>query len=329
MATTLKPAPAPVALRRGQRVRVRPLSEIAETLDESGSVDSLPFMAEMMALSGQEFTVAARADKTCDTILKTGTTRQMVDTVHLAGQRCDGSAHGGCQATCLLFFKESWLEPVTDESDHPADGEPADNDGLREKLESFANAGPDVYRCQATQLLDATTELSGYGHYLTDLKTRNVSLGHFLHSSVFSAMNAYQRRSDRLPRFMRLADGHRFPRVRGRVRGANWPEWQHLDLQVGDLVEVRSREEVEATLDENQRNRGLWFDAEMLRLCGRRGRVLKRVERIIDERTGRMLRIKKDTVIVEGMISCDGLYHNLCTRSFVAFMREAWLKRVE
>ena len=29
--------------------------------------------------------------------------------VHLEELRCDGSAHGGCQAGCLLYWKEPWL----------------------------------------------------------------------------------------------------------------------------------------------------------------------------------------------------------------------------
>jgi hypothetical protein len=33
----------------------------------------------------------------------------MTDTVHLSDLRCDGSAHAGCQAGCLLFWKEAWL----------------------------------------------------------------------------------------------------------------------------------------------------------------------------------------------------------------------------
>ena len=32
--------------------------------------------------------------------------------VHLE-TRCDGSAHGGCQASCLLFWKDAWLKPVS------------------------------------------------------------------------------------------------------------------------------------------------------------------------------------------------------------------------
>ena len=43
----------------------------------------------------------------------------------------------------------------------------------------------------------------------------------------------------------------------------------------------------------------------MLRYCGRRGRVLRRVERLIDEKTGRCSTIKSDCIIIDGFI-CTG-----------------------
>jgi hypothetical protein len=36
----------------------------------------------------------------------------MENAVHLVGVRCDGSAHGGCQAGCLIFWKDAWLRRV-------------------------------------------------------------------------------------------------------------------------------------------------------------------------------------------------------------------------
>jgi hypothetical protein len=92
-------------------------------------------------------------------------------------------------------------------------------------------------------------------------------------------------------------------------------------------VEVRSKDEILRTLDANQRNRGLWYDEEMTSLFGKRGRVVHKVERLIDEKTGRMLKVKKDLFIVAGM-TCEGTYHKLCTRAVMSMMREAWLRRV-
>ena len=100
--------------RPGDWVRVRSKEQILRTLDASSELDNLPFMPEMLRYCGKRFPVFASAHKTCDTVNKTGG-RRMRNAVHLEGLRCDGAAHGGCQAQCLLFFKEAWLEPAPDD----------------------------------------------------------------------------------------------------------------------------------------------------------------------------------------------------------------------
>src|SRR5262245_50958674 len=92
-------------LRIGNIVEVRSKEEILATLDNRGAVDGLPFMPEMLQYCGKRFRVYKRAHKACDTIGKTGS-RQMKNAVHLEDLRCDGAAHGGCQAGCLIFWKE-------------------------------------------------------------------------------------------------------------------------------------------------------------------------------------------------------------------------------
>src|SRR5262245_6139967 len=95
--------------RAGDLVEVRSKEEILATLDEHGCVDNMPFMPEMLQHCGQRFHVGAVAHKTCDTARQTYKGRRLAETVHLAGLRCDGSAHGGCQAECSLFWKDIWL----------------------------------------------------------------------------------------------------------------------------------------------------------------------------------------------------------------------------
>ena len=98
-------------LRAGDTVEVRSEQEILRTLDEDGKLDGLPFMPEMLGFCGQRYRVRARAHKACDTI-DWQQYRRMENAVHLEELRCDGSAHGGFQAGCLLFWKEAWLRPV-------------------------------------------------------------------------------------------------------------------------------------------------------------------------------------------------------------------------
>src|SRR5262245_41424276 len=102
-------------LRRGDLVEVRGPAEILATLDERGALEALPFMPEMAAFCGRRFTVERRAERICDTVQYTGS-RRPPDTVLLADLRCDGLAHGGCQAECRLFWKEAWLRRVTPET---------------------------------------------------------------------------------------------------------------------------------------------------------------------------------------------------------------------
>jgi len=76
------------------------------------------------------------------------------------------------------------------------------------------------------------------------------------------------------------------------------------------------------------------FDAEMLKYCGRQGRVLRRVNRIIHESTDRMMELKNPCIILEGMI-CTSDYYRLCPRGIYSHCgiyshwREIWLERVQ
>jgi hypothetical protein len=104
-----------------------------------------------------------------------------------------------------------------------------------------------------------------------------------------------------------------------------------LDLQPGERVKVRSPEEIAATLDETGHNRRLSFDREMLPFCGQTFRVKQRVNRIIDDRTGRMMNISKDCIILDGAV-CSGERSSgrwFCPRQIHAYWRESWLERVE
>jgi hypothetical protein len=142
-----------LGLRIGEVVEVRSHAEILATLDERGELDSLPFMPEMLQFCGQRFAVAKRASKLCDTITWSGM-RRMEDAVHLSGVRCDGSGHGGCQAGCLVYWKEAWLKRVDDgdPAQAPSQAPPAVTPGT---LAAAAAPAEDRFACQATELLRA------------------------------------------------------------------------------------------------------------------------------------------------------------------------------
>ena len=100
-----------------------------------------------------------------------------------------------------------------------------------------------------------------------------------------------------------------------------------LALEPGEWVEVKSAEEIRATLDWRGMVRGLYFMDEMWRYCGQRFQVLKRMERLMVERTGEMRNIK-NTVLLDGTV-CDGAAHDGCDATCQHLWREVWLRRVE
>ncbi len=297
--------------------------EILRTLDARGTLDSLPFMPEMLQFCGQRFRVAKRAHKACDTI-DWGTMRRMEDAVHLVGVRCDGSAHGGCQAGCLIYWKDAWLRPVdgANRSAHNGDQAHAAADAGCTREAVLAATHPpdsgasDVFSCQATEIVRATKyEIPWWqvGQYVEDVRFGNAGPLEVFRGLLVGFVNKLQKASTRvLPRRLRIHDGKTYPFVLGKLVGATPKDV--LNLQPGELVEVRSPDEIFETLNEKDSTRGLRFDAEMLRYCGKQGRVIRRVERIIDEKSGRLVPINTDAILVEGMV-CQGVYHRSCPRA--------------
>ncbi len=326
-------AGARLGLRAGDEVEVRSEEEILRLLDAEGRLDALPFMPEMLRLCGKRFRVSSRAHKACDTIAWR-TLRRMEDAVHLEELRCDGSAHGGCQAGCLLYWKEAWLKPVDGVGAELKPERVAAGGATREALvaatrsASVAADGP-VYVCQATELKKATTRPVPWwepGQYVEDVRSRNASVGKVVRGLAVGFFNKFQQANARLlPRFCLIRGCKPYPFIEGRAQRDTPAE--RLNLQPGELVEVKSRDEIFETLDDRDRTRGLRFDSEMLRYCGTRGRVLRRVENIIDESSGKMLDIKGDCIILEGVV-CTGDYHRSCPRRIYPYWREAWLRRV-
>ncbi len=334
-------------LRAGDIVRVRSEAEILATLDGDGRLDGMPFMPEMLQHCGREVQVYRRADKTCDTI-GPGPHRRLTGTVHLADLRCGGEAHGGCQAACLLFWKEAWLErvdgapearSVPNAASDPTLAQGGRGDTTREMLlaatlvrpttheggdasdgpatPAAAASGEPVYACQATEVLRASTPMRWWepNQYVRDVRSRNagvVEVAADLVRWLFVAVH------------LRLT-GSSIPFVHGRQERS--PRGT-LRLQPGDRVRVRSRAEIEATLDRTNHARGLSFDSEMLRYCGTEATVRTRVERLIDERTGRMRHLTSDCLILEGAY-CTAAYHLACPRAIFPYWREIWLERTE
>jgi len=337
--------PRSLDLRVGELVEVRSREEILATLDKAGRLENLPFMPEMLQFCGQRMSVYKRADKSCD-YLQEWSIRRMTDSVHLdgVGTRCDGSEHAGCQASCLIFWKEAWLKRaennvVPAEKLKGANKIPARRNNLCTVEDILAasvstNAeGQSIYSCQATEVTKFTSYMSFWDprQYIRDLRSGNLDTGQarntrgqralemilqvvrIVHASLIGLFNHRQYKRHRAP----------YPFIQS--TGAMLKP-EPLDLQPGELVEVRSKKEIEDTLDKGQKNRGLWFDSEMLPYCGGIYRVLRRVDRLIEEKTGKLISMKNPCIVLDGVI-CKSDYHRLCPRAIYPFWREAWLRR--
>lgn len=103
---------------------------------------------------------------------------------------------------------------------------------------------------------------------------------------------------------------------------------QTTGLKAGDLIRVRSQEEIEATLNHWRQLRGCTFMAAMVPYCGTVQRVLKPMERFVDERD---LRVKKckGLILLEGVMCQGTTEFGRCDRSCFLFWREEWLEKIE
>jgi hypothetical protein len=343
-----------MTLSAGDWVQVRSKEEILATLDANGRLEGLPFMPQMLKHCGQRFRVYKRAHKTCDTV--TGYTtnewlgRRLPNAVHL-DLRCDGEAYGGCQAACLIFWKEAGLEPLSENNAMPTErGGPivSISAGCSERAVWDATRSPDQlagkgtrYACQATELPSYTQPLKWWDarQYAEDIASGNISLARMFRSLLYFAfVGATMARRPRLgrparwiyDRFQSLWGGVPFPRRRGDLETDKDAPIADLGLQPGDLVRVRSHKEILATIDKRTNNRGMGFDAEMVPYCGKVFRVRTRVEKFIDERTGIIKRMKTPAVILDG-VYCQSRYSEnrlFCPRGIFAWWREVWLERV-
>jgi hypothetical protein len=335
--------PRTLDLKASEWVEVRSKSEILATLDSNGRLENLPFMPEMLQYCGKKFRVYKRADKTCE-YTQGWSIRRMKDSVHLEGARCDGSGHDGCQAGCLIFWKEAWLKRA--ESDivlaerlqravvptPPANGI-LTVESLLASNKTTNSEGETIFVCQATDVPKFTSHMSFWDprQYIRDLRSGNLNSGLAGHSRDHRLLELILV----LTRMLQASIIGFFNEVQARRQGARYPfiegtasktPVELLNLQPGELVEVRSKEEIMATLDKDQKNRGLWFDSEMLPYCGGIYRVLRRVHRIVDEKTGKIVNMKNPCIVLEGVV-CKSDYHRLCPRAIYPYWRESWLKR--
>src|SRR5258705_7563458 len=100
-----------------------------------------------------------------------------------------------------------------------------------------------------------------------------------------------------------------------------------MTLQAGDLVEVRSKEEILRSLDRNGRLEELPFMPQMFEYCGRQFKVYKRAHKTCD--TINPIRGRRLANSVHLETRCDGKAYGGCQAECLIFLKEAWLKPAE
>ena len=305
----------PATFRPGDLVEVKTGDEILETLDAEGTSGQLPFMPEMVAFCGKRFRVSRRVARMCISGPQVyGTMREFKtdDVVLLDDVRCSGAAHGGCQRACVIFWREAWLRKVVPSAARSPDASDG-TERLRRHLK--ISSGPKAFFCQASELFKVTNTLARRDQVRQCV--REVRAGDC------GALEMAQRLGTWL-----------FWRIRRKMLG-EYASGRHtstpttaLDLKPGEWVEVKSLKSIRETLNASGHNRGLYFSPDMRLACGRRYRVNERVDRIIEDGTGKMRQLR-NTVSLEGSL-CSCPYINIggCSRIDIVYWREIWLRRV-
>lgn len=293
--------------RAGDIVRVKDLSEILATLDRQGAREGLPFMPEMTPYCGRKVRVARRVEHVFIDHLQY--VARLQNTVILEELRCTGARHGGCQMGCHLLWKEDWLTA--------AEGEP-DTGPLPEIDTSLATLPTEQdgkLWCQATQLPLITKRMAGWdlGQYTRGLRAGNFSVTDLVKMAGLLVVN----------KIRWWCGWEQLGMLSGPLKKT---VHESLNLEPGEWVEVKSLEEIKATLDVHGKHRGMSFVPEMGMYCGRRFRVAKRIERMISEDSGQMRQLR-DTVALEA-VTCMGLAQRRCPRGCFHLWRETWLRRV-
>jgi len=104
--------------------------------------------------------------------------------------------------------------------------------------------------------------------------------------------------------------------------------YKKIPTYPGDIVKVRSKDEIRSTLDEHEKYMGCFFIDEMYEHCNKAYHILKNVDYFYDEARQKICRCR-DMVILEGVV-CSGrqrLYTESCDRSCFFFWHKDWLEK--
>ena len=307
----------------GDLVEIRSWPEVRATLDEKGCLEQLPFMPEMLRMCGQRAYVFRCMHRLFD-YRKTRRMRHMHGAVLLVGIVCDGSSHGGCEAACHTVWKSAWLKRIEPRAQVAAIPEGAANTAESTSalvssrdaaVLQFGTTAP-RFVCQLTQLNAASRSIGNWSpiNFIRPLISGNVAPGAFAVGWLTDLFNDFQQ----------LRKGTGFPDFEVPLA----PDSSGLEthLEPGDPVLVRSSGEIRATLNDQFVHRGLGFESDMLKHCGRRCFVQSEVRKLVDIVTGEM-RIMKTPAYILRDVHFSGERQQFNAQYEPLFWRGVWLCR--
>lgn len=104
----------------------------------------------------------------------------------------------------------------------------------------------------------------------------------------------------------------------------------HTQIVPGDMIKVRSEEEIRSVLNDWGGYKGCIFTPEMYGHCNKTYRVFKKIDYFYDEVKQKMCKCK-DIFLLEGIL-CGGqrkMFPSNCDRNCFLFWHSAWLQKLE
>jgi hypothetical protein len=194
--------------------------------------------------------------------------------------------------------------------------------------------------CQTTALYEATTLLPWWDvrQYVRDVTSGNHRPWHLLKLMIFAGYRnlvglgvGYGVLVRAFNRFQALRGGKPFPQGSGTIPDGKATPLEVLDLKPGEWVEIKPIEQILQTITTSGFNRGMRYDMEMSKYSGERHRVQMRVNRLINEQTGKMMQMKSACIQLEDVYcraECTPRRIG-CPRASNTYWREIWLRRVD
>jgi len=201
-----------------------------------------------------------------------------------------------------------------------------------------SDANNPTWVCQTTSIYEASELLPWWDvrQYIRDVTGGNHSAWHMIkimiragYSKVVGLGFGYRLLVGLYDSWQRLFGGKPFPNIQGQLKPGQSTPASDLNLQPGEWVEVKSRDEIAATVTADGFNRGMRYDPEMLKYSGDRYRVQMRVDKLINEKDGKMVRMKTACIQLENVYcraECTAMRLG-CPRASNTYWREIWLKR--